>query len=299
MAQMSHPIIIEPSAEVVVNGTVRLDMPVFDDSIIDEASCLKVLAQLSVVTVQDISETGATVDLVGGCERGELANCSCAVSISHFSAYAMADIVALDQQDQNVQDQDNDNNGNDGSIGDTDGTGGSGDDGTDGSGDNNDEDTDGAAETFTLKVTSTLAGVTTSEFLANVAAFQSAVANLHSGKTAADVVVDESSVTAVDVARRRLLAAGVSVEYEVQGFATQAAAEAAARTQEENSAALVTELQSTFPTLQSVTSSTSVTDSKDNMITPPAEDSRAAPRAAWSMAWAGLVGAAACLHVRQ
>eukprot|EP00961_Rhodomonas_salina_P035974 483883-Rhodomonas_salina.1 len=67
---------------------------------------------------------------------------------------------------------------------------------------------------FALKVTSTLAGVTKVDFLAKLQEFREVVAELHSGKTAADVSVDEDSVEEVAVARRRLLATGVSVAYE-------------------------------------------------------------------------------------
>eukprot|EP00961_Rhodomonas_salina_P063581 854465-Rhodomonas_salina.1 len=73
-----------------------------------------------------------------------------------------------------------------------------------------------------ISATAVLEGVTKVQFEANKENFKSGVAVLHTGKTAADVLVDAVTETST---RRRLLATQLSVDYRITGFSSQAAAD--------------------------------------------------------------------------
>eukprot|EP00288_Rhodomonas_lens_P017248 CAMPEP_0177705292 /NCGR_PEP_ID=MMETSP0484_2-20121128/8630_1 /TAXON_ID=354590 /ORGANISM="Rhodomonas lens, Strain RHODO" /LENGTH=829 /DNA_ID=CAMNT_0019216709 /DNA_START=108 /DNA_END=2597 /DNA_ORIENTATION=+ len=363
-ALMSAPILIEPSAEVVIEGGFLLEIPILDDSIVNESMCLKVLEKLSVVTVEDVTKTDASLELVSQCQRGSLSNCSCAVNLSHFSAYAVADDDANTQvAEASVRRSDGDasttaaptttaaatsadttaaagggsgattaaSGGSDATTAASEGTtaadattaasGGGGSDATTvasggsaattvASGGGGSDATTAAGQepvvttptpdagtTFGLKVTTALAGVTEAQLRANLGGFRSAVAKVHTGKTADDVVVDTASIKAVTTARRKLLADGVSVDYEVKGFVSAAAATAAAAVQESASEDLVANLKaesSDFSGLTGITSTTQVVDASGEVVAVPEDGAAAGVWASWTCT---VLAAAAALAV--
>jgi len=346
---MSQPVLIEPSAEVVINGGFVLEFVVVDDSIVNETMCLRVLSGLSVVTVTDMTRFDAEVELVATCQRGKLDNCSCAVNLTHFSAYTVVDDDGQRQAETaataaagsnatttaandtttaagTTTAANNDtttaagtttaaNNDTTTAAGTTTAannatttaneataagnatTTAAGNDATPaptaGNGTVEDADTTTAAApdttaaapdttaattaTFALEVTSTLTGVTAEELRANLGGFREAVAAVHA-REAADVEVDEDSIQTVTVRRRRLLADGVSVSYQVKGFADQAAAAAAKEVQETAGELLTTNLKSNgFTNVEAVESTVTVLDSSGLVIDGAATRPAAAP----------------------
>jgi len=151
------------------------------------------------------------------------------------------------------------------------------------------------APTFALRVTATLIGVTATQLKANLAGFRSAAAQVHAGKTADDVTVDEDSIIDVTT-RRRLLADGVEVDYAIAGFASSAAASAAKTVQESAGTTLVDNLQSEgFDSVTGVTSEVEVVDTRD--VDTPTTGAAANVVAGWT--WAAALAAAAVLVVVQ
>eukprot|EP00961_Rhodomonas_salina_P160257 2157446-Rhodomonas_salina.1 len=95
--------------------------------------------------------------------------------------------------------------------------------------------------TFTLKISTTFAGMTLAAFDTEAeTSFKNEVAALFSGKTASDVTVTGKTEVA---GRRVLLAAGLKVDYEVAGFDSEEELMPAAKLIDDNTLTLKTQLQ--------------------------------------------------------
>eukprot|EP00287_Rhodomonas_sp_CCMP768_P013576 CAMPEP_0196724318 /NCGR_PEP_ID=MMETSP1091-20130531/6213_1 /TAXON_ID=302021 /ORGANISM="Rhodomonas sp., Strain CCMP768" /LENGTH=790 /DNA_ID=CAMNT_0042066423 /DNA_START=28 /DNA_END=2400 /DNA_ORIENTATION=+ len=92
----------------------------------------------------------------------------------------------------------------------------------------------------TLRVSTTLEGMTLSAFEAGEGVFRTQIAMLLPGKAASDVMVTGRSET---MRRRMLLAAGVKVDFEVGGFGSQDEVQAAAEALERSKLELLEALQ--------------------------------------------------------
>lgn len=121
---------------------------------------------------------------------------------------------------------------------------------------------------------------------------------MHIGKTAADVVVNESSIKDVTNARGKLLEDGVSVDHSIQGFADATVAEAAKAVQESASDTLVDNLKAEgFSSLTQVTSTVAVLDANGNVAPTLNESGVAGVWASWT--WTMMTAAVALVVVRR
>ena len=86
---------IEPDAEIdIVEGGLQLEIPVASAS---AEMCDKVLANLQVLTVSDVTDLSESPSLVGNCTKGDADTCSCAVMVSHFSTFGVVDTAVASQ----------------------------------------------------------------------------------------------------------------------------------------------------------------------------------------------------------
>jgi len=286
--QMSQPVVIEPSAEVVINGSLTVEFPIYDDSIlnatggVNETACLALLEGLEVVTVSDPTDFDLDLEKVADCARGEKLKpiCSCEVSLSHFSTFATTDRRAVEsvgeaveeaeaEEEMTTEAEEVDSTPAPGDDSETDtepaveetttvDVGDTAPDATEA------ESTEAVVETtpapveeFVLEVTTTLAGISKADFEAKQDAFISEIAKLFTGKTVDDITItDVREITTRRVLGRRLLATSVEVDYEVGGFESEGDLTAAKTTVE--SADSLTQLEeglkaAGFDTLESIT----------------------------------------------
>ncbi|EKX55551.1 hypothetical protein GUITHDRAFT_99326 [Guillardia theta CCMP2712] len=83
---VSSVITIEPSAALVIDGGLTIDIPI-DGS---KEMCSQILQNVQMVVVSDLLNFNATPEGLGNCSMGSVGNCSCAATIYHFSTYAVA-----------------------------------------------------------------------------------------------------------------------------------------------------------------------------------------------------------------
>mmetsp|Transcript_25019 Transcript_25019/g.82546 ORF Transcript_25019/g.82546 Transcript_25019/m.82546 type:complete len:550 (-) Transcript_25019:1679-3328(-) len=88
---VSSVITIEPSAALVIDGGLTIDIPI-DGS---KEMCSQILQNVQMVVVSDLLNFNATPEGLGSCSMGSVGNCSCAATIYHFSTYAVANSYSV------------------------------------------------------------------------------------------------------------------------------------------------------------------------------------------------------------
>jgi hypothetical protein len=98
-ALVSSPIQIEPSAEIQIEGAMELDIPLLDDAAnADDSLCALALEQTHMLSISDITDIDEQPTTIGVCRQGAVGNCSCAVNVTHFSTYLLADAEVATRQ---------------------------------------------------------------------------------------------------------------------------------------------------------------------------------------------------------
>jgi len=89
---------IQPSAAVEIVGGMILDIPILDEQAnLDPALCDLILANTQILSVSDITDVTQEPAPTGMCTKGVIGGCSCAVSVTHFSTFTVADVSVQSQ----------------------------------------------------------------------------------------------------------------------------------------------------------------------------------------------------------
>jgi len=89
---------IQPSAAVEIVGGMILDIPILDEQAnLDPALCDLILANTQMLAISDITDMTQEPSRMGACSKGVIGGCSCAVSVTHFSSFTVADVSVQSQ----------------------------------------------------------------------------------------------------------------------------------------------------------------------------------------------------------